>query len=463
MHGDAETPILTLDPPAAARATGARQSWSVVWSLAWPVIVTMLSESLVGLVDMLMVARLGAASVAAVGVGTQLLNAVSVTMTAVATGTLALVARHIGARHPAGAERVLGQSVVLGFALAAAAIVPVMVWTPGLLHAFGVEPHVVEIGTDFVRLIMLAIPPLSVIFVIASALRGAGDTRTPLIIGLVVNGLNVIGNWVLIFGHLGFPALGVRGSALAGAIAFSAGMLLGLAMLARGRLRLRLAWRDLRPDLTTIRRVLAIGSPAALEQLLMQIGFFVYLSFAARYGTDAVAAYFIGVRILSLSFLPGFGFATAAAALVGQNLGAGDARRAERSGWLATWMSVALMSATGVLAALFAEPIARLFVDQPSVVAGTVSFIYMLGVSQPLMAVDFTLGGALRGAGDTRFPLATVLVGFYGCRLGFAFVVVSLLHLGLAWLWAALIGDYVARAVLKAWRFRGGAWKSVAV
>src|SRR5690606_33138729 len=125
----------------------------------------------------------------------------------------------------------------------------------------------------------------------------------------------------------------------------------------------------------------------------------------------------------------------AAAALVGQNLGAGEPRRAETAGWHATWMSVALMSAIGVVIFLFAEPIARLFVDQPEVVAGTVSFIYMLGVSQPLMAMDFTLGGALRGAGDTRFPLLTVLIAFYGCRLGFAWMVVNVLHLSLTWLW----------------------------
>src|SRR5690606_28392735 len=138
------------------------------------------------------------------------------------------------------------------------------------------------------------------------------------------------------------------------------------------------------PHLETIRSVLKIGSPAAAEQLLMQVGFFLYLLFAVEYGTDAVAAYFIGVRILALSFLPGFGFAAAAAALVGQHLGAGRPQQAASAGWLATWMSVLLMSVGGILVFAFAEPIARLFVDDPAVVAGTVSFIWMLAISQPL-------------------------------------------------------------------------------
>lgn len=462
MDAEPSTLLLTGDRPTP-RTGAIGHSRGVIWSLAWPVIITMLSESLVGLVDMLFVSRLGAPSVAAVGTGAQILGGVSVTMTAVGTGTLALVARAIGAARLAEAERVLGQSIVVAAVLAGAVIIPVIAFAHELVAAFGIEPQVVELGAGFVRLVMLSIPASAVIFVVASGLRGAGDTRTPLVVGLTVNALNVVGNYVFIFGKLGMPALGVRGSGLATAIAFWSGMTLALFLLASGRLRLRIGWRDLKLHWDTIRRVLAIGYPTAAEQLLMQFGFFLYLLFAARYGTDAVAAYFIGVRILALSFLPGFGFAAAASALVGQNLGAGMPRRAQSAGWHATWMSVALMSTTGVIISFFAENIAHFFVDTPAVVAGTVSFIHMLALSQPLMAIDFTIGGALRGAGDTRFPLLTVLVAFYGCRLGWSFLVAGVLHLSLAWLWAALIGDYIARASLKAWRFRRGDWQTISV
>ena len=462
MEGEPSTLILAAERPVT-RTGGVTHSRGVIWSLAWPVIIMMLSESLVGLVDMLFVARLGASSVAAVGVGAQILGGVAVTMTAVGTGTLALVARAIGASRIAEAERVMGQSIIVAALLAALVIVPVILFAEPLVRAFGIEPHVVELGAGFVRIVMFSIPASAVIFVIASGLRGAGDTRTPLVIGLTVNALNVAGNYVFIFGKLGMPAMGVRGSGLATALAFSAGMALALFLLAARRLRLRLDWGDLRLHGETIRRVLAIGYPAAAEQLLMQFGFFVYLLFAARYGTDAIAAYFIGVRILALSFLPGFGFAAAASALVGQNLGAGLPRRAESAGWHATWMSVALMSTTGIVIFIFAEPIAHFFVDTPAVVAGTVAFIHMLAASQPFMAMDFTIGGALRGAGDTRFPLLTVLIAFYGCRLGMSLLVVEVLHLSLSWLWAAIIGDYVVRASLKAWRFKRGDWQSIAV
>jgi putative MATE family efflux protein len=461
MEGEPGLILAGEQPTSHVGSVG--QSRAVIWSLAWPVIITMVSESVVGLVDMLFVARLGAPSVAAVGVGAQVLGGVSVTMTAVGTGTLALVARAIGGNRLEEAEHVLGQSIVVAVLLATSVIIPVIVFAHPLVHAFGVEPHVVELSTGFVRIVMLSIPASATIFVIASALRGMGDMRTPLMVGVTVNVLNTVFNYIFIFGKLGFPALGVRGSSLATTVAFSFGVSFALSLVASGRLRLRLRRADLRLRLHTVKRVLAIGYPTALEQLMMQLGFFIYLLFAARYGTDAVAAYFIGVRILALSFLPGFGFAAAAAALVGQNLGAGSARGAETSGWHAAWMAVALMSTTGIVFFLLAEPIARLFVDTPEVIAGTVAFIHMLAASQPFMAMDFTLGGALRGAGDTRFPLLTVLVAFYGCRLGMALLVVGVLHLSLVWLWASLIGDYIARASLKAWRFKQGAWQAIAV
>ncbi len=439
------------------------ESRRVVWNLAWPVILALMSESLVGLVDMFMVARLGASAVAAVGVGGQIMGAVTVTMMAVGTGTVALVARSVGAGVFKEAHQALGQSILAASALGVVVVIPVIMWAEPFVAAFGVAPEVTADATVYVRAVMLAIAPSSVMFVIGSALRGAGDTRTPLVIGLIVNAVNVFANWVLIFGKLGFPALGVLGSALATALSFTIGAVLLSALLARGQLRLRVEQENLVPDFTMIRRIFKIGYPSAIEQALMQVGFLVYLVFAARYGTDAVAAYFLGVRILALSFLPGFGFAAAASTLVGQHLGAGNPDRAASAGWLSTWMSVWLMSAGGIVVFLLAEPIARLFVDEVGVVTGTVSFIYMLGISQPFMAMDFTLGGALRGAGDTRFPLWTMMVAFYAVRLGLSALAVFVFELSLPWLWAALIADYFVRAVLKSWRFRGGFWRSIEV
>ena len=148
---------------------------------------------------------------------------------------------------------------------------------------------------------------------------------------------------------------------------------------------------------------------------------------------------------------------------MGQNLGAHRPYLAERSGWESNRLAVYMMTRPGLFIFLAARPIASVFVDDPRVIDDTVSFIHVLAAAQPLMAIDFTLGGALRGAGDTRFPLIAVFVGFYICRLGFAYVVAFRLHLSLFWVWFALVGDYVARSLFKGYRFWSGEWKLIRV
>lgn len=451
----------TVAEPLAPGTTPQRVR--AIWALAWPVILAFSLESIVGLCDALMVGRLGAAPTAAVGLGIHVLSAVNLGMFAVGTGALAIVSRHIGAGERHAAEHALTQAILAALGLSVLVAVPVMLATPQLVALFQVAPDVATQATPFVRVIMLAVPADAVVFTIAASLRAAGDTRTPLAVGIVVGVANVAIAWVLIFGRFGFPALGVLGAAVATVTAFALGAVLGVGLLARGDLGLRLRWGGRRLDAAAIRRLLRVGYPAAVEHLLMQAGFLAYMAFAARYGTAAVAAYFIGVRILALAFLPGFGFGAAAGTLVGQALGARRPAEAARSGWLATGLAIALMT-TGSLALLaFARPIARLFVDDDAVVDAAVSFIRMLALAQPLMAIDFTLGGALRGAADTRLPLVAALVGFYGVRLGLSVLVALVLHLDLVWLWATLLGDYLVRAALKIWRFRSGRWAELRV
>lgn len=440
-------------------ATSRPELMRIIWALAWPAIMTFGLESLVGLVDALMVGRLGADAVAGVGVGTQILHAVSVMNMALATGTVALVARAVGRNDRPAAEGVVMQSLYLAVLMGIGIAVPVYLWAPQIVSIFQVAPAVLQHGADFVRGIMLGVPCMAVFAVVAAGLRGAGDMRTPLLIGALVNVVNVIAAYSLIFGKFGLPALGVRGAAFASALAFALGAVLGVAALLRPRAALRLERGRLAPDLAQARRIVVVGSPTGMEQMLMQVGFLLYLGIAARYGTAAVAAYFIGVRILALSFLPGFGFSAAASTIVGQQLGARQPQHAARSGWEANWLAMGMMSVAAVLIFAFAHPIAALFIDDDEVIADAVSFIRVLALAQPLMAADSTLGGALRGAGDTRFPLLTVIGGFYVARLGFAWMAATVLGLSLTWVWAALLGDYAVRAGLKAWRFRSGAWQ----
>lgn len=440
--------------PVRARAT---------WSLAWPVILSFSLESIVGLIDALFVGRLGATPTAAVGLGVHMLSAVNLAMFAVGTGALAIVARHVGAGEHAEAEAAVGQSIVAAAVLGLGTAAIVATFAPAIIGLFRIEPDVAAVAVPFIRLLMLALAPSAVVFTVCASLRAAGDTRTPLLVGAVVGCTNTALAWTLIFGNLGMPALGVRGAGLATATAMTVGAALAVGLLLRGRLALAVHWRAMWPNLPLVGRVLRVGYPAAIEHAIMQAGFLAYMAFAAHYGTGAVAAYFIGVRILALAFLPGLGFGAAAGALVGQSLGARRADEATRDGWMAVWLSMALMTTGGLILFTVARPVAQLFVNDPAVVDAAVPFIQVLALVHPLMAIDFTLSGALRGAGDTRFPLLVALLGFYVGRLGVSYLVTFVLGLPILWLWMSLVVDYIVRASLKSWRFRSGAWQRARV
>jgi Na+-driven multidrug efflux pump len=204
-------------------------------------------------------------------------------------------------------------------------------------------------------------------------------------------------------------------------------------------------------------RILRVGIPAGIEQGVWQGGFVVFLWIVALYGTAPFAAYGIGVNLLSFSFVVGFGFSIAASTLVGQALGARDPDLAARRGWQSVGLAVGVMIVFGTLIVISARPLARFLIDDPEVVELTVVFIYVLGSVQALMAVEFTLGGALRGAGDTRFPLYTVMAGLFGARVALA-ALFAWLGWPVEWVFAALIGDYVVKASLLTWRFRSRRW-----
>jgi Na+-driven multidrug efflux pump len=211
-------------------------------------------------------------------------------------------------------------------------------------------------------------------------------------------------------------------------------------------------------------RLLRIGLPTAAEQLAFQLGLLVFLGVIALYGTPAVSAYLIGVRILSLCFVPGLGFSTAAATLVGQHLGGHRPQQAARLGWHACLLAVAVMGSVGLAIGASAPQLARLFgATGAETVALSIAFIHILGAAQPLMAIEFALGGALRGAGDTRFPLFAILTGLFVFRLGAAFAIARPFFDGVTAVWLCLLADYAVKAGLLGLRFASGRWRTARV
>lgn len=432
-----------------------------IWQLAFPSILGNLSFTLVAMVQTKFVGELGAQALAAVGAGQRVFFAMQAILMAVSVGTTALVARAWGARDYQEASRVTMASLVLAGSFAAAVSIPGMLFAYQVAGVFGLDPATLEMAAANIRWLCVFNLAFAVNFILGAALRASGDAWSPLWISGGVNLLNLPLLYALVLGNWGAPKLGVAGAAIALGLSFSAGALVLLGLWVRNKFRVKHArggwWRRRR-----LKQLLDIGYPAAVEQGVFQIGFFIFLMLIGNfYGTEAFAAYNIGVNVLMVCMTVGFGFSIAGSTLVGQYLGANDHAGATRSGWRSMWLAMLAMGLLGALVSYFAWPLATFFLgDEALTVEYTVQFIHILGAMMPLLAVEFAIGGALRGAGDTRFPLMATFLGLIGMRCGLA-ALATFLGLPVFWVYAALVGDYMLKGTLLIWRFRSGRWRTL--
>ncbi len=423
-----------------------------VFDLAWPVIGENFLQTMLGVVDTLLVAQLGTAAIAGVGAALQVMFFVIAVLSAVSVGSAVLVAQAIGGNDKARAGMLARQSLVWSILISIPlAVIGLFAATP-LIGIFDMEPAVTAIGADYLQIVMGTVVMLTLMLLSSGVLRGAGDSRTPMLVTLVANFINVFLTYGLIFGQFGMPELGVMGSAWGTFLSRCIGFLLLFWILWRGRngvsIRGRLGWL---PDWGLARQILRIGVPAALEQVLITTGFLGLTIVVARLGTESLAAHRIAINAMSLSFLPGFGFGLAATTLVGQSIGAKRPADGEAAGYIATRWGMVWMSLLGVVFFFAGEPIMRLFSDQPTVVRMGTNTLRTVALIQPFWAISFVQSGALRGTGNTQYPLRVNTGGIWVAVLLGAFFS-WLVPNSLSMIWAAFIFTAPATAFLN-WRY----------
>ena len=425
-----------------------------VLGLATPIIGENLLHTMVGAVDTFMVARLGAAAVAGVGMGFEFVFFIISILSAIDIGATVLVSQAIGAGDRRRANQLARQAIVWGLVLAIPMSVILYVLAPGIIGLFGAEADVAVHATTYLQVIAATGVTLFLSFVCGAVLRGAGDSRTPLYAAVIANIVNVAVAYTLIFGNFGFPALGVAGSALGAASGRALGAAFMLVVMARGKKAISLAgswgWR---PRIETARQLLTLGVPAAVEQMLSSGAFMVLIAVVALIGTPALAAQQIAFTALSTAFLPGIAFSITATALVGQSIGArvpADARKA----WLISlrW-AIAWLGIGGVLVYIFSERLMRIFSSDQAVVAAGVSALHALSVALPFWAIWFVSSGSLRGSGDTRTPL---IIGASTMWLSvlLAWIGVRFFGAGMSWVWSAFVLTSAPASLLMLWIFR---------
>jgi len=439
---------LQLDEPQHEPMTQRR-----VLALSTPIIGENLLQTMVGAVDTFMVARLGAAAVAGVGTGFEIVFFIISILSAIDIGATVLVSQAIGGGDRHRANHLARQAIVWGILLAVPVSFAMYFAAPWIIGLFGTEPDVAAAATTYLQIIAATSVALFLSFVCGAVLRGAGDSRTPLAAAVMANVVNVAGAYVLIFGHLGFPALGVAGSAIGAAAGRGIGAAYMLFAMARGRKAISLhgvwGWR---PEFPIARQLLTLGVPAAVEQVLSSGAFMTLIAVVALIGTSALAAQQIAFTALSVALLPAFGFSIAATALVGQSIGARVPSNAKTTWTIALRWAVVWMGIGGVLAFIFGDRAMGLFSADPEVIAAGVAALKALSLALPFWALWFVSSGALRGSGDTRTPL---IVGASAMWLSvlLAWIFVHWFGGGLGLVWLAFVLTTTPASVLMGWAF----------
>ncbi len=392
-----------------------------IWQLAGPSIMSNLMFSMVAMVQTKFVGDLGAPAVAAVGAGQRVFFALQALLMAIGVGTTALVARSWGAGEQEEASRITSSSLMLGGMVGLVLMIFGMLFSHRIADIFGLDPHTSQLASSNIFWLSAFIIGFAIDIILSSALRAAGNAWTPLLFGLAVNLVNLPLLYTFIFGKFGAPRMGPAGAAFASGLSFVLCGAVLVSLWMRQRLTIKFHPGHVF-ERARYQRLLHIGYPVALEQLVLQFGFFLFLSLIGRYyGTEAFAAYNVGVNMLNAAMVVGSGFSIAGATLVGQHLGAGDVEGAARSGWRACGMAVAAMSFIGLLTVFNANALAHFFLGTDEIaVQRTTEFTYIMGAMLPLLGVDMAIGGSLRGAGDTRFPLMTTFSGLIGVRCALA-------------------------------------------
>lgn len=507
QYDDNQPPVEPPDAPDDGRATrtmrrpgrlGVGTLSLTVLALALPVLGEQFLMLLLGWSDLYLTKTIvehPTDAKTAVGIGGQLMWLMSVFFSTVGVGATAIVARSIGSGNHQHANRTARQALMLGFAFGLLVATCVFTFARPLLWVLQLRGQTLDLAVVYVRTYIPGLPVSVLMFMGGACLRGAGDTRTPLLVIGLANVINIICSWVLRFGGvpttfrgLGelmrtgstdalnghwislMPAMGLRGIAAGTLIAFLFGGTLMVVLLWRGRGGLRVRFhRKVRPDLPLIGRILRVGIFSGIESLMMAGASTAVAAVINYLGPISYAAYIVSLRLESASFLPGFAFAHAGGALVGQSLGAGRPDRASRCGWWAYAWGGGLMTIMGLMFVLFPHSFVGIFVDastnadEAQVDLYATQMIRICGFVQPFLAALLIFAGQLKGAGDTRFPAAFTSLGVVLIRLPGALIVALVLKWNVVAVWAVMCGDLVFRGSLMCWRFTHGGWKKTRV
>jgi putative MATE family efflux protein len=447
------------------RGTAAGRDWSQgsilrnLLSLSWPMIIANGVNMIGPTIDMIWVGRLGSAAIAGVGVSGIAVMLAQSGIGGLFMGMRAMVARFVGAGDEKQANYIAQQGIVIGAAASIVMAVIGIFLSEGILRLIGVQQEVIDEGTGYLRIQFVGMTAMSFRAMAEGVMQSSGDTTTPMKIAIVFRVIHVIVAPFLIFGLWIFPRMGVNGAALTNVVSQSAGTVLAFWFLMTGRSRLKLSFKGFRIDLAVIWRIVKIGIPATLMGMEQNLRGFIFIRFMAPFGTLAMAAHTLHQRVEMILFMPAFGFGMAAGVLAGQNLGAGQADRAERTGWIGAGILEGFMVAFALFLLIWAELPVRIFTSDPSLIAISATFLRIATASYIVAAAAAVFQQCISGAGDTFLPMVISVITGWLVQLPLAYFLPKVGDLGVYGIRWAMVIPSVLGAIAYVVYFRMGRWK----
>ena len=427
--------------------------------LSIPMVLEMCMESLFGIVDIFWVAHLGVDAITTVALTETLLMVLFAIALGLSMAATAMVARRVGEKNLPGASVAAVQSLAMGVLVSSAIAALGLMFGPELLAVMGASPSVVRTGSAYTRIMLGGSITIFQLFLINAVFRGAGDAATAMRALWIANAVNICLNPLLIFGVGPFPRLGVTGSAVGTTIGRGIGVLYQLAILTSGRGRITVRLNQVRLDWAVMWRLFRLSLGGTFQYLVQMASWIGIIRIVASFGSAAVAANTLAIKIVMFAILPSWGMSNAAATLVGQNLGARKPERAERAVWRTGFYNMLFLGGVGLICICFAGPIIRIFTADPQVVPLAATCLRYLSYGYISYAYGMVVVQSFNGAGDTMTPTILNLICFWLCEIPLAWVLAFVANMGARGPFLAVVVSDTLLAMLGILWFRRGTWK----
>jgi putative MATE family efflux protein len=430
-----------------------------IFLLAIPMVLEMMMESVFAIVDIYFVSRLGADAVATVGITESMITIVYAISIGFSMATTAIVSRRIGEKNPKGAAKAAFQSMLTGLFVSVIIAIPGMIYAKKLLQLMGTSEVIYNQMWGYTAVMLGGNAVIMLLFIINAVFRSAGDAAVSMRVLWLANFINIILDPILIFGLGPFPELGVMGAAIATTTGRGIGVIFQLYLLFRGKSRVKLSVTDIGIDWPTIKQLIKLSLGGIGQHIIATSSWIGLMRIVSEFGSNVVAGYTIAIRVIVFSLLPSWGISNAAATLVGQNLGAGQPERAEKSVWAVGKVNVVFMGIISLMLILFPSVFIRLFISEPDVIINGALSLRIISYGFMSYGFGMVMVQALNGAGDTVTPTRINLFCFWLLEIPLAYLLAISIGMAQQGVYYAIVIAETAMTLTAAYFFKRGKWK----